>query len=1650
MKNFLKGLSVGLFSLILVSGVVYAAPNVTQPQQGGTGIGTVTTSDIGKVLAVSSTNPFQYKLVTSTGSGTSTPGAPDFSIQINSSSAFAGSSNFLYNPTSSVVTLLGSEAITKNQTNGSAIADTITLNLTATADGSVLDSASAERHLVTIFDNTGPWDLPGSYFGASQRVVVFTNANTHIGTVAGFAGNVGINRGIVTTTDGISGIISSSNGHIITGAALHAYPTFGNGTKDTMFGALIESPGQGTDRWTIAASGTDPNYFEGFTSFGKKTEPIDIVEIGPAGLQGPTGAESLYVGSTNGSYAIDGELNVSTDGNYAALNQNLFNTTDDHITGQYDGIFGAATNLTNATIDIGNGFYGRYTQVGNGLTVSGNGVAGQIYKSGGTITTASALHALPVSSAGGSIGTANGLLIDPPGIGTRQVGIGVGNVKSYFVSSTSFGSSTIPQSTVDVYGTASVAGTSTLHDVLLAGDNRYINFGTTTLVSGYGFRDNAGTMEFSDSGGPWTPFGTGSGVFTLDGSNNIYSSNAGTPGGNDNFIAGDAAAGGGTLVGTGNILIGPLTGQDLTTGQGNIVLSSSAGRHLTGGQFNFLGGLASGTNLGNGSNNNCIGANSCRSLVNSSFNTFIGENAGYGDGFVTTSASISNATAIGTNAQATVSNTIILGGTGLSQVKVGIGTTTPQAILDVAGTFNVSGTTTISGTTTVTGLFTSNYSNPGDGSSGFQDGPIFMYSPTPQVDSSDVFVGIRHNLYTDSAGAVSFSGALIGEYNDTKIFPGQQSVFTVGTLSQLSFGGLSTTTQANVFEALPDFGSGGNFVDELNLYYAGSNHISGNTVNTLSALRIENQTGATHNWGIADDADHNYALGSWDIGTSTLSGYKLNVEGSTRINGKLTVTGGIDPTYLELAGTATSTYFNMTGGTNAALSAANQARLRYNTSTQSLQISANGGAYANVTSTAGGGDVFLASDQTFTGQNIFSATTTLATTTMSFSSKIGTPTKYFTVNPYTFPAGTGSTTTLPLISFNSSDFLGGSNVGAVEDNFIVLGAHANPSLLFLSPDVFTTNNVGTLSYTTSTQLFALSKGLGITGNLSDSGTSTLNAVVANSLNVTDGSDAMTFRYAFGAGTVSTTVGSIDFKPDVTFGGLTTIGQNIGYLSSTLAISQPVLDSIDGAYNLEILIAGERTNNSSTPVRDVVYDMRAPVNFRGSANEVDFTYGVGYLARTFTASSTQVMGIATNVYIDGPPHAGVSTTITTPLALFVDDGDVRMDGRLFLGGATGGATFVVNGVPTTTIAQFHAAAAQVADLTQWISPGDVVLSRIYADGSAYFPSVTSTNVTSTNLGVTGKLDVSGATVTGLSTADLSDVSNIAFLNANQSFTGLNTFTNTLTALSNDAGALGNQFTFYQNSASPAVNDVVGRMNFNGNNTSSSLVSYGRIDTTIVRPTSTNEYGTMSFWAYDGFYDTQRRFLTYDPFQGTSGALIVGDDNDDGWIKPYAFNLVLKGADDGYGVQRQGSNGLTTDSSGGSLIDTTGNASSDGNANGGDYSINLGTGHGSGRQGIMTINGHLYFGNAAPSVSSCGVSPSVSGNDNAGVISVGSGVVTSCTLTFNTHWVTNAPVCVLSDDSTAVTGDISSVSTSSVVFGFSATLGSGHIYYHCFGY
>ena len=93
---------------------------------------------------------------------------------------------------------------------------------------------------------------------------------------------------------------------------------------------------------------------------------------------------------------------------------------------------------------------------------------------------------------------------------------------------------------------------------------------------------------------------------------------------------------------------------------------------------------------------------------------------------------------------------------------------------------------------------------------------------------------------------------------------------------------------------------------------------------------------------------------------------------------------------------------------------------------------------------------------------------------------------------------------------------------------------------------------------------------------------------------------------------------------------------------------------------------------------------------------------------------------------------------------------------------------------------------------------------------------------------------------------------------------------------------------------------------------------------------------------------------------------------------------------------------------------------------------------------------FLGNGGlPVTSSCGTgSPAViaGSNNNFGVTSVGGGAVTSCTLTFSNAF-NGTPSCVLTGTGSTAFPYISSISTTTLVVGFSANYGNQFLHWRC---
>ena len=78
--------------------------------------------------------------------------------------------------------------------------------------------------------------------------------------------------------------------------------------------------------------------------------------------------------------------------------------------------------------------------------------------------------------------------------------------------------------------TTTITGSLLLKGNAVVSGTGYVNFGALESTSGYGFRDNAGSMEFKNSGGSWGAFGSSAGAVTsyTNTTNNRVITSAGT------------------------------------------------------------------------------------------------------------------------------------------------------------------------------------------------------------------------------------------------------------------------------------------------------------------------------------------------------------------------------------------------------------------------------------------------------------------------------------------------------------------------------------------------------------------------------------------------------------------------------------------------------------------------------------------------------------------------------------------------------------------------------------------------------------------------------------------------------------------------------------------------------------------------------------------------------------------------------------------------------------------------------------------------------------------------------------------------------------------------------------------------------------------
>jgi hypothetical protein len=211
-------------------------------------------------------------------------------------------------------------------------------------------------------------------------------------------------------------------------------------------------------------------------------------------------------------------------------------------------------------------------------------------------------------------------------------------------------------------------GDMSIYALAIYGANGYLNFNTTLGETGYGIRDNAGNMEYKDSGGSWTTMsgaGGGGGLFSEDSDDNIV---GGTGAGDnlvgasatDNFLGG-VSAGNAITTGDNNIAIGNESGYYNQTGGHNTVIGYQAGKGVTGNSYasNVFIGRQSGYLITTGGFNVFMGNQSGNSNTTGANNTFVGYQSAYYNETGASNVAIGRGAGMGASGQSYSYNTFV-------------------------------------------------------------------------------------------------------------------------------------------------------------------------------------------------------------------------------------------------------------------------------------------------------------------------------------------------------------------------------------------------------------------------------------------------------------------------------------------------------------------------------------------------------------------------------------------------------------------------------------------------------------------------------------------------------------------------------------------------------------------------------------------------------------------------------------------------------------------------------------------------------------------------------------------------------------------------------------------------------------------------------
>ncbi len=439
----------------------------------------------------------------------------------------------------------GTAGIDINATGNVGIGDTTPAYLFTVGNGDLFQvnsSGNAKAPTLSLGTNTiAPTDR---LFGANTSTAL-TNASTYTGTFSrtltgtltgNIANSIGLyNNLVVNATDGVyshhamgtNNLTSLSNGNTIdTLRGIYNIAQNNSTTLSPDTGATATTSAGITSIAVNSAAGIITNQYGGdFTSYNNSTGSVTNARgiLSSAYNNNATGTIGTAYGGHNQAYTnVNGASITTAYGTYGSVNELAAQTTGGITTGYGGyfisqdattsyGLYAKAIQNTANTETFTNAYGIRNDCESNGTNVTITncyGIQSTITETLGTITNGFSGY----FSSAAAMGTGYGVYSNLTGASPTSYGL-FSNVTG--AGTTNYG----------LYTNVSGAGTnyaiytngsarSFLGGNLGIAASGYLNFGTTDGTSGYGFRDNAGTIEFKNSAGAWAAIGSGGGGWT--------------------------------------------------------------------------------------------------------------------------------------------------------------------------------------------------------------------------------------------------------------------------------------------------------------------------------------------------------------------------------------------------------------------------------------------------------------------------------------------------------------------------------------------------------------------------------------------------------------------------------------------------------------------------------------------------------------------------------------------------------------------------------------------------------------------------------------------------------------------------------------------------------------------------------------------------------------------------------------------------------------------------------------------------------------------------------------------------------------------------------------------------------------------------------